>query len=79
MAGVNVRRLRLDSGFEILPENPPAHVYLGDLHLLEYFARVAERADCGMLLDVAGNDTYLAQIEGDKNSIISSKCSGALA
>lgn len=48
-----VRRLREASGFEVLPENPPAHLYLGDLHLLDYFARVAEEADCGLLLDVA--------------------------
>jgi uncharacterized protein (UPF0276 family) len=49
----NVRRMREATGFEVLPENPPAHVYLGDLHLLDYFARVAEGADCGLLLDVA--------------------------
>jgi uncharacterized protein (UPF0276 family) len=48
-----VVRLRRASGLEVLPENPPAHVYLGDLHLLDYFARVAEAADCGLLLDVA--------------------------
>jgi uncharacterized protein (UPF0276 family) len=48
-----VRALRERSGFEVLPENPPAHVYLGDLHLLDYFARVCESADSGMLLDVA--------------------------
>ena len=48
-----VRALRERSGFEVLPENPPAHVYLGDLHLLDYFARVCERADCGLLLDAA--------------------------
>lgn len=52
MAGA-VRRLRKESGFEVLPENPPAHVYLGRLHLLEYYAQVCEEADCGMLLDVA--------------------------
>lgn len=52
MAG-NVRMLREESGLEVLPENPPAHVYLGDLHLLDYFARVAEEADSGLLLDVA--------------------------
>jgi len=51
--GENVRTLRLASGFEVLPENPPAHVYLGDLHLLDYFARVADAADSGLLLDVA--------------------------
>jgi len=49
----SVLRLREASGFEVLPENPPAQVYLGELHLLDYFARVCERADCGMLLDVA--------------------------
>lgn len=49
----SVRRLRAAAGFEVLPENPPAHVYLGDLPLLDYFARVAEAADCGLLLDVA--------------------------
>jgi len=49
----NVRRLREASGFEVLPENPPAHLYLGDLHLLDYFARVAEDGDAGLLLDVA--------------------------
>jgi uncharacterized protein (UPF0276 family) len=49
----NVRRLREATGFEVLPENPPAHLYLGDLHLLDYFARVADDADCGLLLDVA--------------------------
>ncbi len=49
----NVRAMREATGFEVLPENPPAHVYLGDLHLLDYFARVAGAADCGLLLDVA--------------------------
>jgi uncharacterized protein (UPF0276 family) len=49
----SVVQLRERSGFEVLPENPPAHVYLGDLHLLDYFARVCDAADCGMLLDVA--------------------------
>jgi uncharacterized protein len=50
---VAVRTLREHTRFEVLPENPPAHVFLGDLHLLDYFARVAERADCGLVLDVA--------------------------
>jgi uncharacterized protein (UPF0276 family) len=49
----SVRGLRERSGFEVLPENPPAHLYLGDLHLLDYFARVADLADSGLLLDVA--------------------------
>ena len=54
----NVRRLREETGFEVLPENPPAHVYLGRMHLLEYFGRVAERADSGLLLDVAHLAVY---------------------
>ena len=49
----NVRTLREKCGFEVLPESPPAHVYLGRMHLLDYFARVADEADCGLLLDVA--------------------------
>ena len=48
-----VRSLREVTGLEVLPENPPAHLYLGDLDLLDYFARVAEAADSGLLLDVA--------------------------
>lgn len=49
----SVRLLRRQSGFEVLPENPPSHVYVGDLHLCDYFALVAREADCGLLLDVA--------------------------
>lgn len=49
----NVRAAREATRLEVLPENPPAHVYLGDLHLLDYFARVADAADSGLLLDVA--------------------------
>jgi uncharacterized protein (UPF0276 family) len=41
------------TGMWVLPENPPAALYVGELHLLDYFARVAERADCGLLLDCA--------------------------
>lgn len=54
----NVRRLREETGFEVLPENPPAHVYVGRMHLGDYFARVAEEADCGLLLDVAHMAIY---------------------
>lgn len=45
--------LRDATGLEVLPENPPGTVYVGDLHLLDFFARVCDRADTGMLLDVA--------------------------
>ncbi|MDP2340100.1 MAG: DUF692 family protein [Deltaproteobacteria bacterium] len=48
-----VERLRALTGCEVLPENPPGTAFVGDLHLLDFFARVCERADCGMLLDVA--------------------------
>lgn len=48
-----VRALREAVGREVLPENPPGQVYLGDLHLLDFYARLAERADTGLLLDVA--------------------------
>lgn len=46
-------RLRDAVGLEVLPENPPGQVYLGDLHVLDFFARVAETADTGLLLDCA--------------------------
>ena len=36
-----------------LPENPPARRVLGELHILDYFARVADRSGCGLLLDCA--------------------------
>jgi uncharacterized protein (UPF0276 family) len=48
-----VRALRDALGYEVCPENPPAHVFLGDLHLLDYFALVAAEADSALLLDVA--------------------------
>ncbi len=48
-----VRTLRERAGFEVLPENPPAHAYVGRMHLCEYYARVVDAADSGMLLDVA--------------------------
>lgn len=45
--------LREATGLEVLPENPPGSVFLGDLHLLDFFARVAHQADTGLLLDCA--------------------------
>ena len=32
-----IRALRTLVGLEVLPENPPGHVYVGDLHLLDFF------------------------------------------
>jgi len=48
-----IRALREATGLEVLPENPPGSAFVGDLHLLEFFARVAEAADTGLLLDCA--------------------------
>lgn len=48
-----VVRLREQLGYEVLPENPPGHVYIGDLHILDFYARVADHADTGLLLDCA--------------------------
>lgn len=51
--GASARRLREATGFEVLPENPPSHAWVGRMHVLEYFARAAAHGDCGLLLDVA--------------------------
>lgn len=48
-----VVRLREATGLEVLPENPPGSLFVGDLHILDFFALVSERAGCGLLLDVA--------------------------
>lgn len=48
-----VRRLRAETGLEVLPENPPGAAFVGDLHLLDFFARLADAADTGLLLDCA--------------------------
>jgi uncharacterized protein len=49
----SVVRIQEETGFAVLPENPPAVVYLGELHILDYFGLVAERSGCGLLLDCA--------------------------
>ncbi len=48
-----VVRMREAFGYEVLPENPPGHVFVGDLHILDFYAQVAEHADTGLLLDCA--------------------------
>lgn len=48
-----IRKLRAATGLEVLPENPPGSLFVGDMGLLEYFARIAEEADTGVLLDCA--------------------------
>lgn len=49
----SVRRLSEHTGLPVLPENPPSLYWLGDLHVLDYFGRVGELADCPLLLDLA--------------------------
>lgn len=48
-----IASLRHAVGREVLPENPPGQVFLGDLHLVDYFGRLAERADTGLVIDCA--------------------------
>jgi len=48
-----IRALSQATGLEVLPENPPGQVFIGDMHLLEFFAEVSAEADCGLLLDLA--------------------------
>jgi uncharacterized protein (UPF0276 family) len=48
-----LQRLREETGLEVLPENPPGSAFVGDLHILDFFGRVIESADTGMLLDCA--------------------------
>jgi uncharacterized protein (UPF0276 family) len=48
-----IQRVEAATGMRCLPENPPSPIYLGDLHILDYFARVADRSGGGLLLDCA--------------------------
>jgi uncharacterized protein (UPF0276 family) len=48
-----IGRVEEATGCRLLPENPPGSFYLGDLHILDYFALVSERSGCGLLLDCA--------------------------
>lgn len=49
----SIQQIEAETGLVVLPENPPSVMYLGDLHILDYFALVADQADCGLLLDCA--------------------------
>ena len=49
----SVSRVESQTGLAVLPENPPSHFFVGDLHILDYFAAVSARAGCGLLLDCA--------------------------
>lgn len=49
----SIQQIEAETGLACVPENPPSVIYLGELHMLDYFALVADRADCGVLLDCA--------------------------
>lgn len=49
----NIVRIQTETGLLCLPENPPGVIYLGDMHILDYFGELATRSDCGLLLDCA--------------------------
>jgi uncharacterized protein (UPF0276 family) len=51
--GRGIARLRHELDREVLPENPPGTAFVGDLHMLPFFAQLCEEGDTGMLLDVA--------------------------
>ena len=57
-----IARLRDVMSLEVLPENPPGRIFLGDLHLLDFYARVCELADTGQLLDCAHLSLYQRQM-----------------
>lgn len=65
-----VAALRAATGLEVLPENPPGHVYVGDLHLLDFFALLAERADTGLLLDAAHLAIYQRTLGHDPTTAL---------
>lgn len=49
----NLQRLEAATGLRVLPENPPSSFYVGDLHLLDYYAEIARLSGGGLLLDCA--------------------------
>ena len=49
----SIARVEAATGLRLLPENPPGTFYVGDLHILDYFARVSDQSGCGLLLDCA--------------------------
>jgi uncharacterized protein (UPF0276 family) len=49
----SIARIESATGLRVLPENPPGAFYVGDLHILDYFAEVSARSGCGLLLDCA--------------------------
>lgn len=48
-----IQRVEQATGLACLPENPPSAIYLGELHILDYFALVADASGGGLLVDCA--------------------------
>jgi uncharacterized protein (UPF0276 family) len=76
-----IRALREHTGREVIPENPPGAFYLGDLHLLDFYARLADYADTGLLLDLATSRSTSGRaaarrrtVSTDSRSTASSRC-----
>lgn len=55
-------QLRTATGYEVFPENPPGQLFLGNLSMLEYYARLIDYADTGFLLDCAHLAMYQHQM-----------------
>ncbi len=49
----NLLRLEEATGLRVLPENPPSAFYVGELHLLDYYAEIVRTTGSGLLLDCA--------------------------
>jgi uncharacterized protein len=62
-AAANLQQIQTTLDYLCLPENPPGVIYLGEMHLLDYFAAVTTTADCGFLLDCA----HLAIFQHSRN------------
>ncbi|WNG18811.1 DUF692 family multinuclear iron-containing protein [Cystobacter fuscus] len=48
----NIRRLMAHTGMLFLAENAPAYMTVEGMDLLGFLSQVAERADCGLVLDI---------------------------
>jgi uncharacterized protein (UPF0276 family) len=59
----SIRMIEEATRLRLLPENPPGAFFVGEMHILDYFARVADRSGGGLLLDCA----HLAMFQRLKN------------
>jgi uncharacterized protein (UPF0276 family) len=49
----SIAKIEAALDLRVLPENPPGAFYVGEMHILDYFARVSHKSGCGLLLDCA--------------------------